>query len=255
MKFILIGVFFLIVIILIKCRFMESNPIYKHRASDFFKDNELLVAEAIRQNSPQEIEAIVRRSTNVNLNKVGNNGMTLLFWACAHRYPNVVEKLLQLRADPNQLIDDGKTKAHLVAICAEGIVDKTFELLLEYGGNTNGEDKGTPALHKTVYARRYDRLKLLLRKGADINSIDKQTDNSLIEFCAALNQFEIVAYLIEQGADFKRKNKLGGSTALKVQENKGRVNEETEVWRAKVEQMLKDRGIVFPVERPWETRK
>ncbi len=238
-----------------QCKLMNDNPIYNNSPEEFFYGTELQIAKAIRNNNPDEIDRLYSENPSVNLNIIGRGGMTLLFWASSHRFPKTVEKLLQLGANPNVLIDDGKTTSHLVAMTASGVVDETFELLLKYGGNPNGEDEGTPAVFKTVYARRFDRLKTLLAKGADINAVDKQTNLPLILFCAKLNQFEIVAYLIGAGADFKKESSIGGSVALQVQKRKGMLDEATEPWRAKVEQMLIERGVVFPVPRPWEEKK
>jgi len=238
-----------------KCELMNNNPIYKHNPIDIFKNPELEIAQAIRTNTPQRIEQLVKTKPNVDLNKIGKEGMTLLFWACAHRYPRTVDKLLQLGANPNILIKNGESKTHLVAITASGAIDESFQLLLKYNGNPDGEMDGTPAVFKTIYARRFDRLKLLLSKGANINAIDKQTDLSLMHFCAKLNLYEQVAFLIEQGADFNRKSKIGGSVPLQVQKRKGKLNEEAEKWRTKVEEMLIERGVKFPVPRPWEQKK
>lgn len=238
-----------------QCKLMNDNPIYNNAPEEFFYGTELQIAKAIRHNKPEDIERLYKENPGVNLNVVGRGGMTLLFWACAHRFPRTVEKLLQLGADPNQIVNDGKTQSHLVAMTASGVVDETFELLLKYGGNPDGEDEGTPAVFKTVYARRFDRMKFLLNKGANINAIDKQTGSSLVHFCSVLNQFEMVAYLIEAGADFNIKDPVGGSVALQVQKRKGMLDEKTEPWRAKVEQMLIERGVVFPVPRPWEQPK
>jgi len=234
---------------------MNNDPIYQYTPSQVFKHPELEVAQAIRKNKPKLIEQLVKTNPNLDIDKIGTEGMTLLSWAIAHSYPRTVEKLLQLGANPNVMIDDGKNIAHLVALCAGGRVDENLELLLKYNGDANGEVGGTPAVFRTVYARRFDRMKLLLNKGADINAIDNQTGLSLIHFCAKLNLYEQVAFLINEGADFNIKSSVGGSVALQVQKRRGKLNEETEKWRTKVEQMLIDRGVVFPVPRPWEQMK
>jgi len=239
----------------IKCEIMNDNPIFKHQPSDIFENPELEVAKAIRKNNPKAIEQLVKTQPTINLDKPGKGGMTLLFWAAAHRYPNTVEKLLQMGANPNVVLDDGKDKTHIIAMCASGKIDKTFELLLKYNADPNGEMQGTPAIFKTVYARRFDRMRLLLDKGADINAIDKQTDSSLAHFCAKLNIYEQVAYLIEQDADFNRKSNIGGSVAYQVQESRGKLNEHSEKWRTIVEQMLVERGVQFPIPHPYELRK
>ncbi len=238
-----------------KCQLMNDNPILKHKPEEFFERPQLEIAKAIRQNSPDMIEKLMADYPNLNLNKRGKKGVTLLFWAAAHRYPKTVEKLLNFGADPNITLDDEDSVTHLVAMCASGINDETFNLILNYGGDPDGEIEGTPALFKTVYARRFDRMNTLLEKGADIDAIDKQTDLSLVHFCATLNLFEQVAFLIGKGADFERKDKVGASVAYQVQKRKGQLNEETEKWRAIVEEMLIERGVKFPIPHPYYLRK
>lgn len=246
---------FLSLITFNKCGLMNDNPIYKHNPMDIFKSPELEVAQAIRVNNPESIEALVKKRPDTDLNVIGKGGMTLLFWACAHRHPATVGKLLELGADPNIVMKNEDSETHLMALTAGGSVDESFELILKHGGDPNGAMDGTPAVFETVYAQRFDRMKKLLDKGANIDAIDEQTDLSLIHFCAKLIYFNIVTFLLEQGADFERKSKIGGSVALQVQKRKGKLKEEDEKWRTKVEQMLIDRGVVFPVPLPWEEKK
>ncbi|MEM1119675.1 MAG: hypothetical protein AAGJ18_04465 [Bacteroidota bacterium] len=234
---------------------MNDNPVYKQNPIDIFDSPELEVAQAIRANDVHQIEKLVRANSDIDLNVMGRQDITLLFWACAHRYPRTVEKLLDLGANPNVTMGKGEFESHIVAICAGGKIDESFELVLEYGGDPNGTISGTPAVFQTVYARRFDRLMLLLDKGANINAVDAQTNLSLMLFCAKLNLFEQVAYLIEKGADFNYKSKVGSNVPFQVQKRRGQLNVEAEKWRTKVEEMLIERGVKFPVPNPWEQKK
>ncbi len=236
-----------------RCTLMNDNPIYKQSPSDFFAEPELALAQAIRKDNIAQITSLISANNSININTTGNHGMTLLGWACAHRHPKSVEKLLDLGADPNLEIIDGDSKTHLVAITASGINDEVFELLLNHNGNPNGRMDGTPAIFKTVYGRRIDRLQLLAKKGADLNAIDKQTTTALVTFCGRINQFKYAVWLLEQGVEHTHKGK-GGSIALSVQMQKGKLTEEAEKWRAKAEQLLIERGVQFPVPLPWEQK-
>jgi len=239
-----------------RCTFMNDNPIYKQSPSDFFAEPEIAVAQAIRKDNIQQIANLINSNNSININTAGNHGMTLLGWACAHRHPKSVRKLLELEADPDLEIIDGDSKTHLVAITASGVNDEVFKLLLDYNGDPNGRMDGTPAIFKSVYARRLDRLKLLINKGADIDAIDEQTNTSLVTFCGLINQFEYVVWLLEQGADhIYFHSSQGGGIALSVQMEKGKLTEEAEKWRAKAEQLLIERGVQFPVPLPWEQNK
>ena len=235
-----------------KCGLMNDNPIYKHKPAAIFEKPEFAeIAQAIRDDDPSKIEQLFQSNPNMDLNEKGEAEMNLLFWAAAHQHPRSLEKLLQLGADPNVTMNLEEGSTHLLAMLASGKNDESFELLLKYGANPDGETNGTPAIIKTVYARRFDRLKYLLNHGANIDAIDKQTDLSLIHFCAKLNLYEWVVFLIEEGADFNRKSRTGGSVAFQVQKRRGKLQEKAEDWRAKVEYMLIERGVVFPITPPW----
>ncbi|MEO0776542.1 MAG: ankyrin repeat domain-containing protein [Bacteroidota bacterium] len=234
-----------------KCGLMNSNPIYKYNPIDVFASPQLELAQAIRAKRAADIPQLVRRAEGMDLDAAGKDGMTLLFWALAHRDPQALEQLLRAGVDPNVAMGEGEEAVFAIAMAAGGAVDENFHLLLRHGANPSGTMKGTPATFKAVYARRFDRMRALLDREADIDAVDGQTNNTLVHFCAVLKLFEQVAHLIERGADFTIGDGVGGSVALEVQEERGRLNEATEKWRAKVEELLIAKGVEFPVPQPW----
>jgi len=233
-----------------------TNPIYKHKPEDVFESPQLEIAKAIRKDRPGIIKQLIENDPAIDLDKAGKDGITLLFWALAHRHPDTARQLLKMGANPDTpWLDKEGVATYAIAMAASGKSDKTFELLLEYGANPDGDIEGTPAIFKTIYARRFDRMRVLLDHGANIDAIDKQTNLSLAHFCSKLMMFDQVAYLIERGADFKRKSGVGGSVAYQVQKRRGELNDHSEKWRTIVEQMLVERGVEFPIAHPYELRK
>jgi ankyrin repeat protein len=55
--------------------------------------------------------------------------------------------------------------------------------------------------------------KLLLSRGADINSPDRDSKATPLHYSASWGRTEMVSYLLDKGADAGRKNKAGKSAA------------------------------------------
>jgi hypothetical protein len=95
----------------------------------------------------------------------------------------------------------------------EGAEPKFLKLLLKYGGDPNSEEKG-PRNHgnKVRYTPlvlaceegNLDYVKILVNAGANINYINEYGQNPLGSAVIASESPDIVLYLIEKGADFKR---------------------------------------------------
>lgn len=229
-----------------------SNPFTRNKPDEFFGGVYLDIARAVQKDDVNTIVSILQNNKWVDLNILGNSGMSLLAFAMANRNTKSMEVLLKFWADPNLRVFD--THEHLVAMAASSIVregDRMFDLLLQYWWDPNADIWWTPALHQTVYARRYDRMKKLLQLGADIDSVDEKTNASLMQFCAVLNQFEAVLYLIEQGADFERRDSLGSAVEDEVQEARWILNPEAEYRRKQTEIALIERGVQFPLVPVW----
>lgn len=227
----------------------KNNPVYLHDPEEIFTSPLLEIAAAIRNDDVETIKSLVRKTPGIDLDDYGREKMTLLFWAVGHQHDRSVKALLELGADPNRLVGAPHGEWSLVALASGGDNDATFRHLITHGGDVNGRVDGTPAIIKTVYARRFDRMRYLLDAGADIDVVDHQSKLSLTLFCAKLNLYEQVVYLLERGADHTFENNIGSSLPYQVQKRKGQLNPEIEKWRAKVEQILVERGVELPVVR------
>jgi ankyrin repeat protein len=130
-----------------------------------------------------------------------------------------------------------------------------FYYLMQHGGNPNLKNyRGEPLTFDAASQLHFDEMWYLLDRGADINAKGLAGETLLI-YLADLNQFEQIAKLIERGADYTIPDGGGTTVAFIAQER--HVSPEFEVWRQKVIQMLKDRGVKFPVPHPpiWDPKQ
>ena len=88
-------------------------------------------------------------------------------------------------------------------------------LLIEKGANVNTKDKntGTPLIYEVINGQ-LDMVKLLLDKGADLNMVSGPVDATALIYAVFQNNKDAVQFLVKRGADVNVKDKLG-MTALK----------------------------------------
>lgn len=97
----------------------------------------------------------------------------------------------------------------MVQTLLDAVKENQFEkakLLIEKGANVNSKDKyGDTPLHAAILQGNIEIAKLLLKNGADINA----KDNSGFTVMHNCHSPEVVAYLIEKGADINARDRLG----------------------------------------------
>lgn len=214
----------------------ESEDVHSGRA-DFREQPALLeVAEAISNNDEAAIRAAAKNVPD--LNAAGREGKTLLYFAIdeALERPQLikaVETLLSLGADPNY--NNGQMNSFAVWRAAQGEV-RLLRTMLDGGGNPNAPDfRGNPIIFgnwNTTYAEadRPARFRLLLDRGADVNSV--LPDDSpfsqgytLLLQRASTGRGDPSAYsdalmLLERGADFRRAAGDGTTLAKMLEEHR-----------------------------------
>ncbi len=232
-----------------------TNPIYRHQPNEFFTGPALPVAQAIRQNDTLALTKLLQ-AHSVDPNYVGKEGMSFCLWAYEHQFVGCLRVLVQQGANINQTIrlKSHKTgnfyNTHLINIAAVGPSDTVLLALLKLGANPSlKEQDSEPTLHNAVMARRYDRLRLLVEHGADVNMLDDADSPAIID-ATRLNHFDQVVWLIEHGADY---NKPENSLSVSLQETEADEPANLE-WQRKLKRMLIERGVHFPIPRPWEQK-
>ncbi len=161
------------------------NPIYHEDPTTYFPaDPALQVAQAIRAEDAQALDKVFAQHPDLDPNLVGSQGVTFLFWAYAHHSVPMLRALVRHGADVNRPLHlpharpqsqggDWMEDTFLLNIATKGPKDELLVALLELGANPNAKDyRQEPALLNAVYINNYDRMKILLNHGADINGTD-----------------------------------------------------------------------------------
>ena len=231
------------------CMQAVTNPIYQHAPEEYFPAAPALeVARAIRADDVAVLDKVFAQHPGLDPNQEGRQGVTFLFWAYAHHHVKAMKALVAHGADPNRPLrlpnEKGSTDVtHLINIAAGGPKDELLVALLDLGADPNAKDeRHEPALHNAMYAHQYQRMKLLLDRDANIDATDSSGATAAVVL-ARLNYFEMVYYLLERGADWRKDN---GSIALNTQE-KDIGNAQSTAWQIKVKHWLIAKGVKFPV--------
>ncbi|MGZ5286637.1 MAG: ankyrin repeat domain-containing protein [Flavisolibacter sp.] len=114
----------------------------------------------------------------------------------------LLQKLLKSKASINQPDEEGDTPLMLAALYGN---TSTLQWLLQKGADPNktNKDGETPfmwAIHDL------EKLKILLQYGADLNALAHTGNSALLIGCVGANQYELVSFLLQNGADPGVKN-------------------------------------------------
>jgi uncharacterized protein len=187
----------------------ESNSIIEEQAREYF-DNDLQVrlAGAISKNNIQNIELLIQEGADVNF--VGKQGMTPLFWALQRDYLEGFRVLLDSGGDPNLVVDRGEGLGRLSVMQLVAIMDDSEFLLaaLENNGNPDAllSSGNRTLLYYTILHNKEENLKILLHAGASIDWKDSSGKTPLLR-AAAIKNYNLVYILLEFGADPSIKDK------------------------------------------------
>jgi len=188
------------------------------KAEEYFTDPQLVaLCKAIEKEDLAEMERLVK--AGVDVNAMGKDGMTLLLWG----YPmgeEVLEKLLELGADPNTQYNSGfgsrgrvrpGDSLLFVAIRSTGSSNAVnrekfqnyVDILLKHGADPNliHTRKGIPPLKTTIVLNSPETAEKLIKAGADVNFKD-DIGRPLIYYAARGRAFAIFRSLFEHGADY-----------------------------------------------------
>jgi uncharacterized protein len=200
------------------------------------------MVEAASRADLAEVDAQIRFGADVNY--VGTDGVSPLLWAVteAHRTGNLkgAEHLLKAGANPNYR--DQKRKISAVWLAAGGDSPEVLELLLRYKGDPNlVGPRGDPALFAAAGQGRRENIDLLLKYGADINS-HRSNGDTAGAIAAGVGRFDLTAHLLEKGLDYDLQRLAKSVEVVRVSPNS-----EAHRWKDEVIEMLKQRGVKFPV--------
>lgn len=195
----------------------------KMQASDFFENSaQQLLAKAIEKGDLVQLNKALERGADVNA--VGRDGMTPLFWAISKQNIDGFRFLLEHGADPNIVVElpDGfqESEAGAMEMAARMKDSRYLRLLLEHGGNPNtiiDSEGQIPLLYRAIMSRQSDNVTLLVEFGADIDHQDRAGETPLMQ-AATARIFGIALLLLRQGADPTIKNQWGNAPAYIVKQ-------------------------------------
>ena len=222
-----------------------------HPATNYFTGPLLPLAQAIEDNDLGALQQHLTHAPGNQLQNAEQAGMSLLLYAMMNRRKEAMLVLLKCHADPNQntLLGKSKLQVQPVGIAAGGEDPEILKILLDHGGNPNSHYNDEPALFVAANANRYDQMRLLLARGADINAAAPDGRTAVIAL-ADHAEFDQVAYLIKRGADIHKPDNHGSTLAFSVQSRYVSPTLKEFKDQQLVKQMLTEQGIKFPVPHP-----
>ena len=168
----------------------------------------------VRNENTEHYNKLINRGVNINL--VGNDGVSPLLFATYNGYPHLIKLLLEKGADANQADNKGITPLCVIIsrYPSDDATHQLVELLLNHGANVNFTDRrcsGNSALILSMAKPNRKAFTLLLQRGADVNqkNVDGMTP---LDLAIALND----QYMIYQIALYKPKPEAHTAEFLKA---------------------------------------
>lgn len=120
---------------------------------------------------------------------------------------NVLITYLNQGGDPNYIDEE---KGTLLRFCIIYGRSDMVQLLIERGANVNLRDNfGTTPLHVACGSNKPDIVNLLLDAGADINAFDNDNESTATPIFLVEGNYELIKLLIRRGANVNLKNNNG----------------------------------------------
>jgi uncharacterized protein len=219
-------------------------------ASDFFKSGtQLSFVRAAAEGRTDELERLVAKGANVNA--LGADDMTALWWAMLHSSKKGVSWLLDHEANPNitfarsgTVFLSGTSATSLAAMLADPWFLKE---VLTHGGDVNYRNPLN--LHTPIFdalaADRQDNVRTLIAAGAEMNTYDHLEMTPLLE-AAANQRFELVYDMLNAGADPTMtiaRGKTNKTILTLIRTSSVSPDAPSYQWKLKVAELLRQKGL------------
>ncbi|NXE80996.1 NFKB2 factor, partial [Cochlearius cochlearius] len=156
----------------------------------------------------QLIEVIITIPSQQIINISNNLQQTPLHLAVITKQPQVVQLLLQARADPTLLDRYGNSLLHLALQAGD---EEMLRTLLAHLGSAAPyllrlpNFHGLLPVHLAVKAKNLACLDLLVRKGADVNAVERQGGRTPLHLAVEMENLNMATHLVKKlGADVNR---------------------------------------------------
>jgi ankyrin repeat protein len=191
----------MILIILIYCLVSCAPTSSTGKTPEFYyKDSKIIkLCKAISRNDEQAVDELLQQG--VDINAIGKEGMTPLWWAFSLNSKKRFEMVLKKGGNPNirTKMQYGKSVMNLAVRHKD--VDY-LKLALKYGGNPNYQDtEYCTLLYDAIPYHSLEKVKLLYEAGADINHQDYM-GNGLFMHAIGHLYYDIAFFLLEHGYDY-----------------------------------------------------
>ncbi len=231
--------FLMVVLAFVPCQ-ASTNGFSKMKASDFFASAPAIaLVEAAARGKTGRIDELLAQGLDVNT--TGKDGITPLIWALIKENKTGFRHLLAKGAKPNLQVVQGESAMSFAAIHSDS---DFLRAALKHGGDpnlVNLRTNKTPIFDSLDHLR-FDNVTVLISSGADLNFRDK-TGTTVIVRAAGINQYQIVFEMLKAGADPMIKDNWGYTLLFPLKNNNLDPKHELYRWRAKVIELLKERGV------------
>jgi len=243
--FVLLGVFIY---------FKYLSP--KDHPRNFFKGDYLKAAYAISSDNTDKLNKILPKIENID--KLGmDEHYTLLMYAVKKEASKSVKLLLDNGADPKILGTDTYDDKFSAIYLAVTVKDTTsLKILLDYGISPNHKEENRAIIFDAIAWLNRDAVDLLLEYGADVNQTT-ELEVSVLQHALLRIEYDLAEVLIEKGANVHHIDKLGRSEAFQIQRSLEKWEKDSDEYLEikKIQDMMIERGVKFPVLAPKEQRK
>ena len=165
------------------------------------------------RNEEQEAIDILLEDPRLDVNEIDEEGNTPLHFAVGYNNKPVVEKMIEIGANVNAN-DNRYDQTPLHVACAVQDAEEIVELLLENRANVNYLDKeGSLALHLAATNGSLRIVELLIENRANVNYLDKK-GNLALHHCANWGHTEVMTILLDQSINKINKQNKYGQTPL-----------------------------------------
>jgi ankyrin repeat protein len=212
--------------------------------------NKLSIIELIKNKNIKELENIIKKNKNIDLNIKDDNNNYFIFYVIMYNYESVLDIILKKNLKLDFLSID---KRSILYIPIKFLYNNVLKKLLEYDSKNIGvnlvdiKDRlGLTALHYSIIFNNFEAFKLLIDYKANIlttnnqnlnafhlsiqydkndyliyllnliNEIDFYTDNkdNLLHFCLRNDNFDFIPLILKKKININSREDLNGLTAL-----------------------------------------